>query len=247
VIALSGCIATGDIEGNGVTQEEERSVDVFDGIAAASTVDVDVEIGDTTSVTVTCDSNLHRYIETFVDRRGVLVVTVQEDTSIRPRSDCFVTVVYFDPRSFEVSGSADLDCRDRVPQLDSVVASGSGDIFVRRAWGYTLEATNTGSGNIDLSNLHVGVVEVVSSGSGTTALEGVPSYVDVLISGSGPVLARDLLALGTTVDSSGSGDTEVYASDSIDILLSGSGNVDVWGSPPTTTEDVTGSGNVTYH
>ncbi|MBW2255208.1 MAG: DUF2807 domain-containing protein [Deltaproteobacteria bacterium] len=244
----AGCIFTNDIDGNGVSTEEERSVEVFGGVAAASNVDVDIEIDDPpSSVTITCDSNLHRYIETDVDRRGVLVVAVREDTRIDPRTDCFATVVHQDPFLLEASGSGDIDCRGIVPDLESVIASGSGNIETNRAWCQTLEVSNTGSGNIDLPDLRVGVVEVTSSGSGTTTLVGEPSYVDVVISGSGPVLARELQAFGTTVASTGSGDTEVYASDWVDLTLSGSGDVDVWGSPPNRDEAVTGSGTVNYH
>ena len=45
----------------------------------------------------------------------------------------------------------------------------------------------------------------------------------------------------------GSGGVRVYATDSVDITLTGSGDVDVWGNPTDRTESDTGSGNVVYH
>jgi len=247
VAAASGCIVTGAIEGNGDTREEERDILGFDGVAAESNVDVEVEIDAATRVAVTCDANLLRYIETFVDRHNVLVVTVREGTTIRPRGDCYAYVRYFDLRTLEASGSGDIDCRSRMPQLDAVVASGSGDIYVRRADGFLVEAINTGSGDIEIGDIEIGEVQVTSTGSGTTAVAGISIRNKIQISGSGPVLTRGLESQEATVDSSGSGDTEVFASDSIDVVLTGSGDVDVWGSPATTSEEVTGSGSVTYH
>jgi len=242
----SGCILTSDIDGNGVTEEEDRSVGAFDGVAAESMVDVDIEIGSPASVSVTCDSNLLRYIETFIEG-GALVVSVENDTNIQPRSGCYATVVAANLAILEASGSGDIDCTGAVPDLESVVASGSGDIVVEEADGTRLETVASGSGNIDLTDVAMDEVDVASSGSGITTLKGTTDDVEIGISGSGAVLAKDLLAEDAEVDSSGSGDTEVYASVSIDITLSGSGDVDVWGSPSSTSENVTGSGSVSYH
>ena len=70
-------------------------------------------------------------------------------------------------------------------------------------------------------------------------------YID--INGSGNINTRDVDADDVYTDISGSGDISVTALNMLDARISGSGDIDYWGNPPTVKLDVSGSGRVRKH
>jgi hypothetical protein len=106
------------------------------------------------------------------------------------------------------------------------------------------EARLTGSGNITVNGLSAGKTRFDLPGSGNITADGVTDSVNVILGGSGNILAGDLQARSALVKLSGSGNVTVFASDRLDIVFKGSGNIHYRGSPADIRKSVTGSGSV---
>ncbi len=211
------------IDGNGILETEERIVREFYGVENATSFDVEIVSDSVYLVEVTADENLLSFIETTV-RNGDLYISVQERRCINSRENVSIEL--------------------HVPTLDKIVSSGSGDMDVNRLDCNTLRVTNSGSGDIDIADVFcTGTVDVVVSGSGNVDIWGKTDAVDHRLSGSGDILADDLLAVDCSVNSTGSGDVYCFAYESLDVHMSGSGDVIYYGNPRVSSS-INGSGDL---
>lgn len=128
--------------------------------------------------------------------------------------------------STEKSFSTKLGLKIKVAakQLQSINMKGSGKVHADHLDGKMFEATIGGAGEFEA----VGTVDSASAS----------------IKGSGNVHFDQLKTKSTSVDISGAGNASVFASDSLDVKISGCGNVDCKGNPSKVKKDITGSGNV---
>ena len=109
----------------------------------------------------------------------------------------------------------------------------------------SLEAfESTGSGDVRIDNLDAETFECRLAGSGSVYAVGKVDELDIDISGSGDVDARDLKARDVYARISGSGDIDVYATESISGRVSGSGDILYRGNPEHTSLKVSGSGTI---
>lgn len=103
----------------------------------------------------------------------------------------------------------------------------------------------SGSGVVDATGVDGTDFSVEISGSGDVRLEGtVSGLLSISISGSGEFEGESLTASNGEVEVSGSGSAVVNATDSLEVSVSGSGDVEYIGSPPDLEVDTSGSGNV---
>jgi len=108
-----------------------------------------------------------------------------------------------------------------------------------------LEAAEvSGSGNMTLIGVPGGAVKVEISGSGNITAAGVADSVEVNLDGSGNILCGELQAKTAVIRLDGSGNVAVYASQSLDAAIGGSGNVQYGGDPTQLQTSVTGSGSI---
>ncbi|HEY9468077.1 MAG TPA: DUF2807 domain-containing protein [Propionibacteriaceae bacterium] len=82
------------------------------------------------------------------------------------------------------------------------------------------------------------------SGSAAITASGTADDQDLKISGSGRFEAEQLRSKTVKVDMSGSGIVSVYASDVLDIHMSGSGTLTYTGDPKQVTQQISGSGKL---
>ena len=102
----------------------------------------------------------------------------------------------------------------------------------------------TGSGDIVVSGLKGEFFEFSLAGSGDMTAEGEVEVLEVSLSGSGDIDTRDLMANEVEVELSGSGDIKVYARESFDGSVSGSGDIAFYGDPEQVDRRVSGSGSI---
>jgi hypothetical protein len=87
------------------------------------------------------------------------------------------------------------------------------------------------------------IIESTISGSGRIHLGGSAFEHRINISGSGDVRAFDLATTNTYVKISGSGNSEVWTTNYLDVIISGSGSVYYRGNPQINA-NISGSGGV---
>ncbi len=101
-----------------------------------------------------------------------------------------------------------------------------------------------GSGNITVSKLSGDIFSVSLPGSGNITIRGTANQVDISLGGSGNIYCDQLEAKSATVRLNGSGNITVYARESLDARINGSGDIQYSGNPAKVYKDVKGSGNI---
>jgi len=101
-----------------------------------------------------------------------------------------------------------------------------------------------GSGNITVSGLSGDTFSVALPGSGNITIAGTANQVDISLGGSGNIYCDQLKARSASISLNGSGNITVYASESLDARINGSGDIQYSGNPARISKDVKGSGNI---
>jgi hypothetical protein len=114
------------------------------------------------------------------------------------------------------------------------------NVTIKSLQGLTL----SGSGNVDVSSLAGQDLNIVLSGSGDITVSGAADRVDIRLPGSGNVICSGLKSRSANVTLAGSGNIAVYASESLDASLLGSGTIRYDGNPAQVSKRVSGSGTI---
>jgi len=152
-----------------------------------------------------------------------------------------------------------------LPGLDRVGVDGSGDTRINGFSGERIELELNGSGSVDFNGRYRHAravvhgtgeltvdagngdsVEAELTGSGTITLAGAARSFSAMSNGSGTLDAQRLRAEEVKVRQTGSGNASVTAHATVAAAVSGSGDVDVYGDPPTRSISRTGSGDVHF-
>jgi hypothetical protein len=107
------------------------------------------------------------------------------------------------------------------------------------------QATLSGSGNMNIGAMSGPDLTLDLPGSGNITAEGTVDALTIHLAGSGNVTADKLKAHSANATVAGSGDISLFASDSLDASVSGSGTIRCEGNPAQVTKSVTGSGSIT--
>lgn len=123
-----------------------------------------------------------------------------------------------------VSGSDDMELRVYTSSLSQITLSGSSDIKVRRFDNPSLTITSSGSSDLEL--------------------DGSTDQLTIRLSGSSDIDASRLRARDVSIIASGSSDISVCASDSLDVISSGSADITYHCAPDHVDATTSGSGSV---
>ena len=240
---MAGCTV---VVGNGQTEVEERRPPPFVGVQNETMFDVDVRSSATVAVQVSCDSNLLHRIDTFVEEDR-LHISVPFGTHLRPKAPCLVSVS--GPRFEDLTnvGSGDMTAHGTFDHLVVAAAAGSGNLSIESIQSFRVTATNSGSGNLWIDALDAVETDVTSTGSGMMRFAGVTLALNAAATGSGSVRLRALTAREATITNTGSGPVFATVSDWVDVTLSGSGDVEIWGTPSGRETNDDGSGSIRFH
>jgi Putative auto-transporter adhesin, head GIN domain len=227
LIAFSGllsCRFLGKrIHGNGVIKTEERPVSAFREVEAAGNIQLFVIQGDLKPVRLEGDENILTYIEVIQEGERITIKT-KEGVNLIPSGDLKVYVTSPTYKSIEVSGSSDIIGQTKVTSTEdlSLEASGAGDIKME----------------VDAPKITAGI-----SGSGSVDLKGQARDLDINLTGAGHAHCYELLTENTTVDISGAGSAQVYASVKLTADVSGAGNISYKGNA-SVSQQISGAGSV---
>ena len=269
-VALSACtinghtisISTEQITGSGNIVSEDRPVSDFDKVDLKSIGNLTIIQGTEESLTITADDNLMQYITSEVVN-GTLEISMEPNLSLDPSKEIEYTLTVKELSSIELSGFGNINAEDLLAEDIEIKLSGSGNLTLGtfhsenallRISGFgdinvedmvvdqpTLEIT--GSGDINVDNLQAFTLEVKISGFGNADLAGKADDQNIEILGSGNFNGQNLENENTTVKITGFGDATVWAKESLDVTITGSGNLEYYGNPRVT-QSMTGFGKV---
>jgi hypothetical protein len=110
-----------------------------------------------------------------------------------------------------------------------------------------IDAGLRGSGEVELTGGNSERVVAEVQGTGSMTLVGASHELHAEITGSGELDARHLRAEDAHLSHHGSGTSAVYASKHVNVELTGSGDVTVYGNPNNRAVSRNGSGSVSFH
>lgn len=205
------------MEGSGTIVSEERAVSGIDRVELSGSGVIEIVQGPTERLTLTTDDNLMQYITT----------TVRGDTLV---------VKIFDRRGYDLQPTNTPKLELTVSDLTSVETSGSFEVVAADLETQSLSIDGSGSCRVHMDRLRANELTVDISGSGELDMKGRVDVQRIDISGSGSYRAGDLESSNARVSISGSGYALVWATDTLDVDVSGSGRVEYWGDPSVTSD-----------
>lgn len=154
------------------------------------------------------------------------------------------------PASFEIEADDNLlplvqtEVRDGVLRVTTTKSySSNGEIVLRITVPDLARVKSTGAGKFNISNLKNDQFEVQSTGAATVVASGQSKSVTIGSTGAGKIDAHDLRASDATVKVTGAAGVDVYATDALDVTVSGAGRVTYSGNPKVS-KKVSGAGQV---
>ncbi len=225
---LSSCMVV-DLQweqGNGVAATETRSLPAFERVDLECPVHVIIKTGPSYSAYVTSDANLTGYFQTDAFA-GTL--TIGMASGIQPSVEPEITIV--------------------MPELRGLTHNGNGLVEIREDGNFpTVDLTLNGSGKIFYSGT-AATLSAAVNGSGAIEMEGYASLLRAEVRGNGELHGENLLTGDADVALSGSGlallDLDYQSVLNLD--LTGSGQVEWWGSPSQLNYHLAGEGKVVEH
>ncbi|MFK7819881.1 MAG: head GIN domain-containing protein [Planctomycetaceae bacterium] len=183
-VSLSGCnIAINAVQGSGQLATDVRDVSEFQSIRLYTSVDVVVQVGESTTLEVEGDDNLCELISTEVSGDGWL--TISSNKSFSTRNPITVRITTPSLENVELAGSGDITVEGLTGDRFDAQVSGSGDI-IASGTADRIEAAVAGSGSIDMSELKAAVADATVSGSGDIIVCA-NKEVTATVSGSGEI------------------------------------------------------------
>lgn len=211
------------IIGQGPVLTEERSVDAFTKIEAEFSGDVVLVQGAGQMVKVQAQENIINDVYTTVNN-GILKIKLKNGLRLSTGTSLKVYVT--------------------VPQIERISLMGSGNITADEIVSPDLDIKLTGSGNMTIAQLESHSVYSELTGSGNISITaGTTRDLEARLTGSGDLKAQNFSSVDAAVTLTGSGSATVRASNTLNAVISGSGNINYYGNP-TVTQSVTGSGRL---
>jgi Putative auto-transporter adhesin, head GIN domain len=155
------------------------------------------------------------------------------------------------PQSVEIQADDNLlplveaEVRDGVLHVDTKENYHSNKLITLRISVPDLNhVTIAGAGNVHITGIKNDKFEVSATGAAKMQLSGETKSVSIDNSGAGLIDAHDLRAPKADVKLSGAGQVEVYASDQLDVSISGVGRVKYSGQPKVVNKNISGIGTI---
>lgn len=200
-LICAGCNQHG-VRGSGTATSEQRTLGGFNSVEISGAFAVTIQCGESPRASVSGDDNIVPLVKTDVRGSRLLVYTEQD---IDPRTELSVDIM--------------------TPRIQSVSASGTSSVDIRKVQGEQLT--------------------IVLSGAGKIKANGSVHYANIVATGAGEISTRDLHATTLGITMSGAGKADVFATDTLDVTIAGAGSVNYYGDPKEVKKSITGVGFVT--
>lgn len=231
------------VNGSGDSVSEERTVSGFTGVSNELEGNVYILQASEFSVRIEAQQNVIDQIKTTISGDDL------EISSERCINNSLPVNIYISMplvNSLEVSGSGSLILQNKINTDDiDIDISGSGDFTtIDSVVASSIDMDISGSGSMNIIAKTTALSADIS-GSGDVTVKGTGTTFNADISGSGEIHAFDFTVLNASMGVSGSGNTELNASSTIDGHISGSGDLYYKGTPAINIS-VSGSGEIIH-
>lgn len=206
-----------------VKAQQVRSLGDFTGIKAGDAFKIVLSQSDANSVKVDAPDNVLPQIKTEV-KDGILEISADGTIKTGKDKPLTISIGIKELTSLDVSGASDLSSENQLSCSN-------------------LRIQSSGVGDISL-DLKAGNIQAKISGAGDVTLKGTADMLDAGVSGAGNLKASNLEAASVKAKVSGAGNAKVYARQSLDADVSGSGDIIYKGSPADRTVNISGAGSV---
>jgi hypothetical protein len=237
-----GSFTTDAVAGSGEIVTQALDVSNFDRVTLEGFGSVFISQGQTESLTVQTDDNLIPLLDITVRGRE-LTLGVKPGYNIHPSQSLTFNLTVKDLTALGLDGSGDFYVEPIQSDSLAVSIQGSGNIDIEGLSAEVLSIDLNGSGNITIQDIAVHTVETSLQGSGDIKLEGKADIQSVKTGGSGNYLAGDLETISADISIPGSASITVWASDELNVRVSGSGDIQYYGQPRID-QSGSGSGNL---
>jgi len=129
-----------------------------------------------------------------------------------------------------------------VKQLSALTLGGAGNVTVQGLRTENFKTTLSGAGNLALQDLEATQVSCNLTGAGNLEAAGQAQQLDVLVSGVGSYKGSNLQSDSAQITLSGAGSAVVWATQNLDVNISGVGSVSYYGDPTVTQASTGASG-----
>ncbi len=212
----------GPIKGSGPVVTELFDLPDVSAISLSIEANIEITYGETQEITIKGQQNIIDNVEKYINSDGHWRISYFRSVKNHESVTIYITTPVMD--YITISGSGSVETTNHFPDMPDVYLNISG------------------SGHISM-DVDTDQIESEISGSGSIHLSGSATEQQIDISGSGNVHAFNLVTQETYVKISGSGSSEVYVEEILDVKISGSGNVYYKGNPQINV-NISGSGAV---
>lgn len=203
------------------TSKEDRTVKSFTKVSLSGGIDLTIEQGNSKTISVEASDNAMEYLVTEV-KNGTLKIYF--DKNIRRVKKAHVFISVDDLEKISASGGSDIESKGKL-KFDKLAIHSSG------------------GSDIELE-LEVRHLDCHTSGGSDVDLDGSAETLDLHASGGSDFKGFNFKTKEAKVSASGGSDSNVYASESIEVRASGASDVNFKGDPKQTKLKSSGSSDI---
>ncbi|HEV8589881.1 MAG TPA: head GIN domain-containing protein [Pyrinomonadaceae bacterium] len=195
-----------------------------------------------------------RFIGRGIQGSGVLKSErrdLREFKSIESSGAYQMSITCRQTQSFEIEGDDNIlpiiktEVRDGVLHINNENGyNPTKPLVIRIAVSDLEQISSTGAGDIHIANVKNDKLALNSNGAANVEASGQTKFVDISSNGAGNIETSKLIADRAKVTVSGAANVDVYASQQLDVNVSGIGSVTYSGNPPVVNKSVSGIGSI---
>lgn len=219
LIFITSCEET--IQGNGEVKRETRESAPFESIDVSGGYEVFIKPANYSSLTIEADENLLEHIETYV-KSGVLHISSKKNFSRYQKLAIYITAK--DLKRIEASGASEISSQGTLQGKDMKLDF-SGAVEAR------LE-------------INAERLEGDFSGACEVKLRGNANRADFETSGAVEIDAEKFRTKTCRLDMSGAGQAVVFATEELNVKVSGAAQVRYKGNPGSVKQDISGAASI---
>ncbi len=221
IILLTTSLQAQKWDKDGKTSKEDRTVKSFTKVSLSGGIDLTIEQGNSKTISVEASENAIEYLVTEV-KNGELKIYFDKNIRRVKKAHVFISV----------------------NNLEKISASGGSDIESKGKLKFDeLAIHSSGGSDIEL-DLEVRHLDCHTSGGSDVDLDGSAETLELHASGGSDFNGFNFKTREAKVSASGGSDSNVYASESIEVSASGASDVNFKGDPTKTKLKSSGSSDI---